>query len=172
MVLARDLIRETVAADTYKVSAEPVLLFAALSTRWRCACTTRRAASADCCTCAASATAAGRAMRPISSSALCWCLLDRFKNEVLGSAPPSDAVQARILAHASYPPTTTEDSASLVDLLKADLVDSRIICGTRRCTGRTRCYVCFQPCEGRVRICGPNEICRLNRAGATALRTR
>jgi hypothetical protein len=85
-------------------------------------------------------------------------ILDRFKAEVLGSAPPSDAVQARIIAHVSPSADADEDSASLVDLLKADLVDSRIICGTQTLRRPDPVYVCFEPCEGRVRICGPNEI--------------
>ncbi len=48
-------------------------------------------------------------------------VLDRFKRAVLGNAARGDDVQARILAHALPPTDAGEPSASLVDLIQADL---------------------------------------------------
>ena len=58
-------------------------------------------------------------------------VLDRFKRAVLGNAARGDEVQARILAHALPPTDAGEPSASLVDLIQADLADGKIACGTQ-----------------------------------------
>src|ERR1035438_6766358 len=49
-------------------------------------------------------------------------VLDRFKRA---------EIQARILAHALPPTEISESSASLVDLIEADLADAKIACGTQ-----------------------------------------
>jgi hypothetical protein len=82
-------------------------------------------------------------------------VLDRFKRAVLGNAPGADEVQARILAHALPPTDEGEPSATLVDLIKADLADGKIACGTQTTRRTEALRVCFQPFEGRVWICGP-----------------
>ena len=58
-------------------------------------------------------------------------VLDRFKRAVLGNTARGDEVQARILAHALPPTDAGEPSASLVDLIQADLADGKIACGTQ-----------------------------------------
>src|ERR1700677_3782535 len=82
-------------------------------------------------------------------------VLDRFKRAVLGNAPGAHEVQARILAHALPPTDEGEPSATLVDLIKADLADGKIACGTQTTRRTEALRVCFQPFEGRVWICGP-----------------
>src|SRR3984885_9974779 len=69
-------------------------------------------------------------------------VLDRFKRAVLGNSPNCDEVQARILAHGLPPTDAHEPSASLVDLIQADLVDGKIDCGTQtmRRTESVRVY--------------------------------
>ncbi|MFI4890253.1 MAG: hypothetical protein ACHQIL_06955 [Steroidobacterales bacterium] len=156
--MARDLIRESVAADTFRVSAQPMLLFAELTDALAlCVHDERRGVGG-----LLHLRFLGDSGRPsdatdIELSSL-LVILDRFKAEVLGSAPPGDAVQARNLAHVSPSADTDEEGASLVDLLKADLDDCRIICGTQSLRRPEPVVVSFQPCEGRVRICAPNEI--------------
>jgi hypothetical protein len=91
-------------------------------------------------------------------------VLDRFKRAVLGNSTRRDEVHARILAHALPPTDAGEPSASLVDLIQADLADGKIACGsqiTRRTEGMR---VCFQPFEGRVWICGPKDLRAAGRA--------
>ena len=56
-------------------------------------------------------------------------VLDKFKRAVLGNAARRDEMQARILAHALPPTDAGEPSASLVDLIQADLADGKIACG-------------------------------------------
>ena len=157
MNLAGDLIRETVAADTYRVSAEPVLLFAEL-TNALALCVHDEARSV------------GGLLhlrffgggRPSDATDIelnsLLVILDRFKVEVLGSAAPSDAVQARIIAHESPTAVIDDVSASLVDLLKADFEDSKIICGAETLRRADPVYVSFQPCEGLVRVCARSEL--------------
>ena len=77
-------------------------------------------------------------------------VLDRFKRAVLGNAARGDEVQARILAHALPPTDAGEPSASLVDLIQADLADGKIACGTQTTRRTESLRVCFQPFEGRV----------------------
>jgi hypothetical protein len=85
-------------------------------------------------------------------------VLDRFKRAVLGNATCADEVQARILAHALPPTDAGEPSASLVDLIKADLSDGKISCGTQITRRTESLRVCFQPFEGRVWVCGPTDL--------------
>ena len=79
-------------------------------------------------------------------------VLDRFKRAVIGSSMRRDDVQARILAHALPPMASDEPSASLVDLIRADLADGKISCGTQMTRRSEPVRVCFQPFEGRVWI--------------------
>jgi hypothetical protein len=85
-------------------------------------------------------------------------VLDRFKRAVLGNAKHGDEIQARILAHALPPTDAGEPSASLVDLIQADLADGKIACGTQTLRRTDAVRVCFQPFEGRAWICGPNDL--------------
>jgi chemotaxis receptor (MCP) glutamine deamidase CheD len=85
-------------------------------------------------------------------------VLDRFKRAVLGNTTRGAEVQARIIAHALPPTDAFEPSASLVDLIQADLADGKIVCGTQTTRRTESLRVCFQPFEGRVWICGPNEL--------------
>ena len=79
-------------------------------------------------------------------------VLDRFKRAVVGNSTRSDNIQARILAHALPPTDAHEPSATLVDLLRADLADGKIRCGTQITRRANSVRVCFQPFEGRVWI--------------------
>jgi chemotaxis receptor (MCP) glutamine deamidase CheD len=79
-------------------------------------------------------------------------ILDRFKRAVLGNSVRRDKVQARILAHALPPTGTDEPSASLADLIRADLADARIVCGAQTIRRIEPVRVHFQPVEGRVWI--------------------
>jgi hypothetical protein len=94
-------------------------------------------------------------------------VLDRFKRAVLGNSTRGDEIQARILAHALPPTDAGEPSASLVDLIRADLADGKIACGTQLTRRAESIRVCFQPFEGRVWISGPNDL----RAGSRANRS-
>jgi hypothetical protein len=85
-------------------------------------------------------------------------VLDKFKRAVLGNSTRRDEVQARILAHALPPTDDGEPSASLVDLIKADLADGKIACGTQTMRRTESVRVCFQPFEGRVWLCGPKDL--------------
>jgi len=85
-------------------------------------------------------------------------VLDRFKRAVMGNTRRMDDIQARILAHALPPQNSKEPSASLVDLIKADLADNRISCGTQMVRRTEPVRVCFQPFEGRVWLAGPSDV--------------
>ena len=85
-------------------------------------------------------------------------VLDRFKRAVLGNTLPREDIQARIIAHALPPTGAMEPSASLVDLIRADLADGKIACGTQMTRRTESVRVCFQPAEGRAWICGPNDL--------------
>jgi chemotaxis receptor (MCP) glutamine deamidase CheD len=85
-------------------------------------------------------------------------VLDRFKRAVMGNTRRMDDIQARILAHARPPQGSKEPSASLVDLIKADLADNRISCGTQMVRRTEPVRVCFQPFEGRVWLAGPSDV--------------
>lgn len=89
-------------------------------------------------------------------------VLDKFKRAVLGNSTKRDEIQSRILAHA-LPPTEGEPSASLVDLIQADLADGKIACGSQIMRRTDPLRVCFQPFEGRVWVCGPDTLRAANR---------
>ncbi len=79
-------------------------------------------------------------------------VLDRFKRGVIGNSMRRDDIQARILAHALPPTDADEPNATLVDLIRADLADGKIGCGTQLTRSNQPVRVCFQPFEGRVWI--------------------
>lgn len=85
-------------------------------------------------------------------------VLDRFKRGVLGNGSKRDEIQARILAHALPPQDADEPSATLVDLIQADLADGKIACGTQMVRRIEPLRVCFQPFEGRVWVSGPDDV--------------
>jgi hypothetical protein len=85
-------------------------------------------------------------------------VLDRFKRAVLGNTKGGDSVQARIIAHALPPTDASEPTASLVDLLKADLAEQKITCSTQITRRTDALRVCFQPFEGRAWVCGPDSL--------------
>ena len=91
-------------------------------------------------------------------------VLDRFKRAVRGNTTRSDEVQARIIAHALPPTDAGEPSATLVDLIKADLADGKIVCGTQTTRRTETLRVCFQPFEGRMWVCGPKDLRAARRA--------
>jgi len=76
----------------------------------------------------------------------------------MGESGPSDAIQARILAHEFPSAARDEPDASLVDLLQADLIDAGIACGSQTLRRAEPVCVCFQPGEGRVRLCAAAEL--------------
>ena len=85
-------------------------------------------------------------------------VLDRFKRAVLGNAPRPDEVHARIIAHAFPPVDAGEPSATLVDLIRADLAGGRLTCGAQvvRRTESVRLY--FEPFAGRMWLSGPDDV--------------
>ncbi len=91
-------------------------------------------------------------------------VLDRFKRGVIGNASRRGDFQARIIAHAMPPTDASEPSASLVDLIRADLADGKIACGTQTVRRTESLRVCFQPFEGRVWIAGPPDGRAISRA--------
>jgi hypothetical protein len=95
-------------------------------------------------------------------------VLDRFKRAVLGNTVRRDEVHARILAHALPPTDAGEPSASLVDLIQADLADGKIACSARTTRRTEALRVCFQPFEGRAWICGPKDLRAAPRAHRSA----
>jgi len=156
--LAKDLKEVIVEPDTYQVSPEPLLMIADLA-----------GALALCLHDEGRCVGGllhlrfmGETGRPsdVTDNTLSSVLvvLDRFKRAVLGNSTRGDAIQARILAHALPPTDAGEPSASLVDLIKADLADGRIACGTQTTRRTEAVRVCFQPFEGRIWICGPNDL--------------
>jgi hypothetical protein len=153
--LAIDLTEVMVAPDTYHVSPEPMLLVAELHGALAlCLHDEERGVGG-----LLHLRFKGGTGRPsdVTDNTLSSVLvvLDRFKRAVLGNAPGADEVQARILAHALPPTDEGEPSATLVDLIKADLADGKIACGTQTTRRTEALRVCFQPFEGRVWICGP-----------------
>ena len=95
-------------------------------------------------------------------------ILDRFKRGVIGTAARRDDIQARIIAHALPPTDTREPSATLVDLIRADLADGKINCGTQVMRRAESVRVCFQPFEGRVWITGPSDVRAVAKAQRSA----
>ena len=79
-------------------------------------------------------------------------VLDRFKRGVIGGSSRPDDIHARILAHALPPTDHEEPTATLVDLIRADLADGKITCGSQMTRRAEPVRVCFQPFEGRVWI--------------------
>lgn len=156
--MTKDLTEVLVAPDTYHVSPEPMLMVAEL-----------HGALALCLHDEARGVGGllhlkfmGGTGRPsdVTDNTLSSVLvvLDRFKRAVLGNSTRGDEIQARILAHALPPTDIGEPSASLVDLIQADLADGRIACGTQTMRRTESVRVCFQPFEGRVWVCGPNNL--------------
>jgi chemotaxis receptor (MCP) glutamine deamidase CheD len=156
--LATELTEVIVAPDTYHVSPEPLLLIAELHGALAlCLHDEERGVGG-----LLHLKFMGGTGRPsdVTDNTLSSVLvvLDRFKRAVLGNATRGDEVQARILAHALPPTDAGEPSASLVDLIQADLADGKIVCGTQTTRRTESLRVCFQPFEGRVWICGPSEL--------------
>jgi len=156
--LAKHLTEILVAPDTYRVSPEPLLLVAEL-----------HGALALCMHDEGRGVGGllhlrfiGGSGRPsdVTDNTLSSVLvvLDQFKRAVLGNTTRRDDIQARILAHALPPLGTEEPSASLVDLIRADLADGKVVCGTQLVRREESLRVCFEPFEGRVWICGPDAL--------------
>jgi chemotaxis receptor (MCP) glutamine deamidase CheD len=156
--LTQQLTEILVAPDTYQVSPEPLLLVAEL-----------RGALALCLHDEGRGvggllhlTFKGGSGRPsdVTDNTLSSVLvvLDRFKRAVLGHSTRRDSVQARILAHALPPGGAEEPTASLVDLIQADLDDGKIACGAQTTRREQPVRVCFEPFGGRVWICGPDAL--------------
>jgi chemotaxis receptor (MCP) glutamine deamidase CheD len=157
-LVAKDLNEVSVAPDTYQVSPEPLLMVADL-----------HGALALC------VHDEGRRVggmlhlkfmssdgRPsdVTDNTLSSVLvvLDRFKRAVIGNGSRRDEIQARIIAHAPLPSDPTEPRATLVDLIKADLADGKIGCGTQLMRRAELVRVCFEPFEGRLWITGPTRV--------------
>ena len=156
--MTKDLTEVVVAPDTYHVSPEPMLLIAEL-----------HGALALCLHDEARGVGGllhlkfiGDTGRPsdVTDNTLSSVLavLDRFKRGVVGSGTKRDEIQARILAHALPPMGDGEPTASLVDLIQADLADGKIQCGTQTMRRTESIRVCFQPFQGRVWIAGPDSL--------------
>jgi chemotaxis receptor (MCP) glutamine deamidase CheD len=150
--LAKDLTEVSVAPDSYEVSAEPMLLSADLT-----------GALALCMHDEGRRIGGllhlrfkGGTGRPsdVTDNTLSSVLvvLDRFKRAVVGNAAKRDDVHARIIAHALPPTDEDEPSATLVDLIKADFADGKIICGAQTIRRIQPVRVCFQPVDGRMWI--------------------
>ncbi len=147
----------SVAPDTFQVSAEPVLLVSDLHGALAL-CLHDEGRGIGGLLHLRFIGATGRPSDVTDNTLSCvLVVLDRFKRAVLGNTARMDEVQARILAHALPPNGPGEPSASLVDLIKADLADGKIPCGTQTLRRVEPVRVCFQPFEGRVWISGPAE---------------
>ncbi len=146
-----------VAVDTYQVSAEPILLVADLDGALAL-CLHDEGRGVGGLLHLRFIGGTGRPIDVTDNTLSCvLVVLDRFKREVLGSTARLDEVNARILAHALPAAGAPEPSASLVDLIKADLADAKISCGTQTLRRVEPMRVYFQPFEGRVWIAGPAE---------------
>ncbi len=147
----------TVAVDTYQVSPEPVLLVADLEGALAL-CLHDEGRGVGGLLHLRFIGASGRPSDVTDNTLSCvLVVLDRFKRDVLGNSSRLDEVQARILAHAPPPTGAGEPSASLVDLIKADLADGKIPCGTQTLRRPEPIRVYFQPFEGRMWISGPHD---------------
>lgn len=151
-MLVKDLTEIVVAPDTYQVSPEPVLMIADL-----------HGAMALCLHDEQRGVGGLLHLRFIGDTGLpsdvtdntlssVLVVLDRFKRGIIGSATRRDDIQARILAHAPPPTGAREPTASLVDLIRADLADCKISCGSQMTRRVEPVRVCFQPFAGRVWI--------------------
>ena len=157
MSASKHLPELVVAADTYSVSPEPVILLAQLSGALALCLHDEgrgvggllhlRFTSGD-----------GRPS-DVTDNTLSSVLvvLDRFKKAVLGNNVRHDEVQARVLAHALPPAGRGEPTASIVDLIQADFADSKIHCGSQLVRRTEGLCVCFEPFQGRVWVSGPND---------------
>jgi hypothetical protein len=146
-----------VGVDTYHVSPEPALLTAELrGSLALCLHDERRAVGG---LLHLRFTIAGGRPSDVTDNTLSAVLLvlDRFKGAVLGGQPRRDDVHARIIAHAPPSVAAGEPSATLVDLVRADLADGRVSCGTQVICRLEAVRVRFEPFAGRVWICGPGE---------------
>ncbi len=153
-----DLQEVAVAVDTYHVSAEPILLVADLDGALAL-CLHDEGRGVGGLLHLRFIGGTGRPIDVTDNTLSCvLVVLDRFKREVLGTTARLDEVQARILAHALPASGGGEPSASLVDLIKADLADAKIACGTQTLRRVEPMRVYFQPFEGRVWIAGPAEM--------------
>jgi len=152
MLLVNDLTELMVAPDSYQVSTEPVLMIADLF-----------GSLALCLHDEGRGVGGMLHLRFIGGTGLpsdvtdntlssVLVVLDRFKRGVIGSSSRRDDIQARILAHALPPTDQEEPTATLVDLIRADLADAKIPCGTQMTRRPAAVRVCFQPFEGRVWI--------------------
>jgi chemotaxis receptor (MCP) glutamine deamidase CheD len=151
-VVVKDLTEIIVAPDTYQVSPEPVLLVAELHGALAlCLHDEARGVGGllHLCFMGGSGQPSDVSDNTLSSVLV---VLDRFKRGVLGNGARRDAIQARILAHALPPTDAGEPTATLVDLIKADLADMKIVCGSQMTRRTEPVRVCFQPFEGRVWI--------------------
>lgn len=152
MLLVNELTEMMVAPDSYQVSPEPVLMVADLF-----------GSMALCLHDEGRGVGGMLHLRFIGGTGLpsdvtdntlssVLVVLDRFKRGVIGSSSRRDDIQARILAHALPPTHAEEPTATLVDLIRADLADAKIPCGTQLTRRPDAVRVCFQPFEGRVWI--------------------
>ena len=155
--MVKELNEVAVAPDTFQVSAEPILMTAEL-----------RGALALCLHDEGRGQGGLLHLRFIDGSgrpsdvtdntlSSVLVVLDKFKRAVLGNAARREDIHARILAHALPPMHADEPTANLVDLIKADLADGRIECGTQTLRRVETVRVCFQPFEGRAWIAGPRD---------------
>ncbi len=156
--MLRDLSEFEVVADTYHVSPEPLLLTAVLCGALAlCIHDERRSVGG-----LLHLRFGGVDGRPseVTDNSLNQVLvvLDRFKRAVLGNAPRPDEVHARIIAHAFPPLDVTEPSASLVDLIRADLAGSRLTCGAQMVRRTESVRLCFEPFGGRIWLSGPEDL--------------
>ncbi len=153
-----DLQEVAVAVDTYHVSPEPMLLVADLDGALAL-CLHDEGRGVGGLLHLRFIGGSGRPIDVTDNTLSCvLVVLDRFKREVLGTTARLDEVQARILAHALPASGAGEPSASLVDLIKADLADAKIACGTQTVRRVEPMRVYFQPFEGRVWIAGPTDM--------------
>ncbi len=155
--MLRDLNEFEVVADTYHVSPEPLLLTADLCGALAlCIHDERRSVGG-----LLHLRLGGGDGRPsdVSDNSLNRVLvvLDRFKRAVLGNAPRPHEVKARIVAHALPPVDAAEPSASLVDLIRADLAGGRLTCGARTLRRIESVRLCFEPCGGRIWLSGTRD---------------
>ena len=155
--MTKDLPEIAVAPDTYEVSPSPVILVAQLSGalglclhdegRGVCGLLHLRYTSGD-----------GRPA-DVTDTTLSSVLLvlDKFRRSVLGNHFRPDEVQARVIAHSLPPAVEAEPSATIVDLVQADFVDSKIQCGAQIIRREGGVRLCFEPFHGRVWVSGPED---------------
>ncbi len=157
-MVAKDLTEVVVAADTYQVSPEPMLLVAELH-GGMALCLHDESRGVGGLLHLRFNSAGGRPTdvtdNPLSSVLV---VLDRFKRAVVGGVARRDRIHARIMAHALPPLDAEEPTASLVDLVQADLEDGRVACGRSMIRRVEPLRVCFEPFAGRVWVSGLNEL--------------